>query len=246
MKIDWWTLGMQAINVLVLVWLLGHFFWKPVAAMIEQRRLAAQQLLSDAKTQQDQAAAALVDIANTRAGFAKEREAILADAHAEADRNRAARLEAATKEADAMAVNAGKAAEQQQAAAQDAWRERSARLAVDIAGRLCAPLAGPALQAAFIDRLIETIRQLPDAERQTMAAQGAHIEVLSAAPLETQDQGPLVQRLAEAFGVQAEFVFRTEPALIAGIELHGPHLVVSNSWRADLQHIQTELSHDAT
>ena len=35
MTIDWWTLGLQAVNVAVLIWLLGRFFWKPVAAMIE-------------------------------------------------------------------------------------------------------------------------------------------------------------------------------------------------------------------
>ena len=38
MTIDWWTLGIQTVNVVVLVWLLQHFFWRPVAAMIEQRR----------------------------------------------------------------------------------------------------------------------------------------------------------------------------------------------------------------
>jgi F-type H+-transporting ATPase subunit b len=29
--IDWWTLGLQAVNVLILIWLLGYFFWRPVA-----------------------------------------------------------------------------------------------------------------------------------------------------------------------------------------------------------------------
>ena len=42
MTIDWWTLGLQTINVLILIWLLAHFFWRPVAGMIEQRRAAAQ------------------------------------------------------------------------------------------------------------------------------------------------------------------------------------------------------------
>jgi F-type H+-transporting ATPase subunit b len=37
MTIDWWTLGIQAVNVIILVWLLARFFWRPVAAMIEQR-----------------------------------------------------------------------------------------------------------------------------------------------------------------------------------------------------------------
>ena len=31
--------------------------------------------------------------------------------------------------------------------------------------------------------------------------------------------------------------YRTDPALIAGIELHGPHVTLRNSWRADLDRI---------
>ena len=34
MTIDWWTLGLQTVNVIALVWLLGRFFWRPLAGMI--------------------------------------------------------------------------------------------------------------------------------------------------------------------------------------------------------------------
>jgi len=29
MTIDWWTLGLQTVNVAILVWLLQRFFWRP-------------------------------------------------------------------------------------------------------------------------------------------------------------------------------------------------------------------------
>ena len=70
MTIDWWTLGLQTVNVLILVWLLGRFFWRPVAAMIEQRRAAAQRMLAEAEAKRAQATAALAEIERTRAGFA--------------------------------------------------------------------------------------------------------------------------------------------------------------------------------
>ena len=44
MKIDWWTLGLQTINVLVLLWVLQRFLLKPVQAMIAQRQKLTQQL----------------------------------------------------------------------------------------------------------------------------------------------------------------------------------------------------------
>ncbi|MGA2128834.1 MAG: ATPase, partial [Xanthobacteraceae bacterium] len=80
MTIDWWTLGIQTVNVVILVWLLERYFWRPVAAMIEQRRATAQRTLADAEAARGAAAAALGEIERTRVGFAVEREAILAAA----------------------------------------------------------------------------------------------------------------------------------------------------------------------
>ena len=38
MRIDWWTLALQTFNVLVLVLILGRFLFRPVVAIIEERR----------------------------------------------------------------------------------------------------------------------------------------------------------------------------------------------------------------
>src|SRR5271156_1067040 len=102
MTIDWWTLGIQTVNVVILVWLLGRFFWRPVAAMIEVRRATTQRSLADAEAKRSQAAAALAEIEQTRAGFGRERAAILAQAHEAAERQRAAGLEETAKAAAAL------------------------------------------------------------------------------------------------------------------------------------------------
>src|ERR1700685_960422 len=99
MTIDWWTLGIQTVNVAVLVWLLQRFFWRPVAAMIEQRRDATRRVMAEGEAAKAQATAAVGEIAATKAGFAKEREAILAAAHADAETTRAALLADARQQA---------------------------------------------------------------------------------------------------------------------------------------------------
>lgn len=48
MSLDWWTLGLQTINVVVLVWLLSRFLFKPVARIIAERQQAAEHLLAEA------------------------------------------------------------------------------------------------------------------------------------------------------------------------------------------------------
>ena len=41
MQIDWWTLALQTINFLVLVWLLTHFLYRPVRQVIAERKALA-------------------------------------------------------------------------------------------------------------------------------------------------------------------------------------------------------------
>ena len=191
MTIDWWTLGIQTVNVVILVWLLGRFFWRPVAAMIEQRRAAAQRILAEAEAKRSQATAALAEIERTRAGFAREREAILAAAHEAAEQARTARLDEAAKEAASLEAAAKAAIEKEKAAADKAWAERASRLAVEIAERLAARLDGPAVRAAFLDWLLKEIRALPEPVRQAVAANGVALEAISATPLDAGRPGAL-------------------------------------------------------
>lgn len=244
MNIDWWTLGVQAVNVLILIWLLGRFFWRPVAAMIDQRRAEAQRILAEAESKRSQAAAALAEIERTRAGFAQEREAILAEAREAAERERAARLAEAAKEATSLQEAASAAIDKEKEAADRAWAERASRLAVDIAGRLVARLDGPSVRAAFLEGLLKNIRSLSGPARQAVAADGVALEAISATPLDPADQERCRALIGEAFGASPQIAFKVDPALIAGLELRGPHLVVSNSWRADLAQILADLAHD--
>ena len=80
--------------------------------------------------------------------------------------------------------------------------------------------------------------------RKALAADGVVLEALSAAPIEPADQERYRKRIGEAFGIHPQIDFKVDAALIAGLELRGPHLVVANSWRADLARIVADLAHD--
>ncbi len=244
MTIDWWTLGIQTINVLILVWLLGRFFWRPVASMIEQRRATARTILADAEAKRAEGAAALAVIERTRAGFAQERDAILKAAQESAEHARAAQLADAAKEAAALEAAAKETIAKEKDAAKKAWAARASHLAVAIAERLAARLDGPAVRAAFLDWLLKEIRSLPDTARQAVTATGAALEAVSAKPLEAHEQEHCRKLIAEAFGADPQIAFTADAALIAGLELHGAHFIVANSWRADLNQILADLAHD--
>ena len=242
MTIDWWTLGFEIVNVAVLIWLLGRFFWRPVSAMIEERRAKSAAMLDDAAKKQAEAGATLEEIRKTRAGLAAEHEQAVAQARKEAEAARASILDTARKEADAVKSSAEAGIKARQAAEQKAWTDRSSRLAVDIAGRLAGRLDRPVVREAFLDWLVATIGDLPDKTRKAVTEDGAALEAVSASDLTDDEQKRIRDAVAAAFGTAPTITFKTEPALIAGLELHGPHLSVANSWRADLERIEAELT----
>jgi len=240
MTIDWWTLGLQAVNVAILIWILARFFWRPVAAMIDARREAAGRILAEAEAKRAEAAATAAEAAKVRAGFVAEREAILAAARSTADEESAARRAQAEREAKEIAAAARAAMTAEKQAAERAFADQAGRLAVAIAARLTGRLDAAAVRAAFLDGLVAAIRDLSDEKRADAAS--AALQIVSAAPLTPEEQATASARVREALGRVAEVAFTVDPGLIAGFELRGAHLVVANAWRADLDRMRMELA----
>lgn len=239
MTFDVWTLGFQAVNLLVLVWLLHRFFWKPVAAMIATRQASAATLLKEAGAKRSEAEAALAEIATKKAGLAAERDTVLATARMKSEATRESLLAEAHAEVETLHDTAKaarvRAAETLKADAMD----ESKGLALTIAGQLMARLDGPETDAAFLGWLVEGLAALTDAERTALA--GMKLEVVSAADQDSAAQDRIATAVASALGAPATLTFRTDQALIAGHELHSAHFSLRNSWRADLARIAAAL-----
>jgi F-type H+-transporting ATPase subunit b len=243
MTFDWWTLGLQTVNVLILIWLLGRFFWRPVAAMIEERRARAESLLDQARAKRDAADAALAEITQRRAGFVQEGEAILREARAQAEQARAELLRQAEAEAGAVRAAAQASIEKDRDETERAWAEKAGDLAVSIAAKLATRLDGESVHAAFLHWLVARIEQLPEEVRKGVAA-GLPLEAVAASPLDAVEQACAREAIGAAFGGRVEITFVSDPSLISGLELRSPHFILKNSWRADLDSILAELTHD--
>ena len=244
MTFDWWTLGLQAINVAVLVWLLHRFFWHPVAAVIARRRDEMDTMLADAADKQEMAATAVAEAASTREGFAAERDAILAEAHTDAEAERAVIVKAGKDAVDALRRAARDALSTEAVQMEKATTDAAATLGLSIARHLAARLKGPAVEAAFLDWMSQAIRAMPDPDRQVLRRKGAAVDLVSAVDLDPEAQARVAATLEMALGGSPAITFRTDPALIAGFELHSPHFVLRNSWQADLERISAKLRAD--
>ncbi|WP_238122377.1 MULTISPECIES: F0F1 ATP synthase subunit delta [unclassified Xanthobacter] len=244
MQIDWWTLGLQAINVLVLVFILARFLFRPVVALMAERQAAATRDLEAARAARAAAEAERTKAAAETAAIAAARTEKVDAALAEGEARKAALLAAARSEADGLRAAAEADIAHVRARAEAAVDDRASRLAVDIAARLLAQLPDDTRVAAFIDGLCAGLAALPEEARASLAVAEEPLQLKAARALSTEEEAICRQKIAAALGHDVTLALSVDPNLIAGLELTAPHAIVRNSWRAALDRILTELTHD--
>jgi len=133
------------------------------------------------------------------------------------------------------------------AAAEEAIIDRATELSIEIAQRLLARFPHQDILHAFIAEICREMCALSPAAREGLAAAAgtdAPIEIVTAASLSAEETHHVHAALKEAFGRELPIAFRSDPSIIAGIELKGKNTIIRNSWRADLDRIRQELSRD--
>jgi F-type H+-transporting ATPase subunit b len=243
MRIDWWTLALQTVNVLILIWILARFFFRPVADIIAKRQEEANKLLSDATAAREAATDARADIDKMRADIAIERDRSIAEARKQVRIEKDNLLAQASQEIAKLRHEAESAIARDRAVAEQAIITHASELAVEIAKRLLGRLPADTILAVFLDGLCRELRALsPEAKGSLTSVAARHpIEVVTATPPSKMEVERIRGALKEVLGSEPPFEFRNDSTLIAGIELHADSIIVRNSWRADLNRIREEL-----
>ena len=245
MRIDWWTLGLQAINALVLVWLLGRFLFRPIARILAERQAAADRIVAEAEAAKEAADAARAQAEAEAEELAASRNAMIKAATEDAEKQKATMLEAARADADRLRSEARAEIAKAQKAAEDATDARAAQLAVDLAAKLLERLPDSARIAGFVDGLAEGVTALPEDLRKGLGVNGAPIAIAAARPLTDAERTLLRDALGKALGRDVAIDVTVAPDLIAGLELSDAHAEIRNSFGADLERLQASLTrHD--
>ena len=103
MLINWFTVFAQAINFLILVWLLKRFLYKPILHAIDEREKGIATQLADAEAKKAEAQKERDDFQHKNEAFDQERAALLKKATDEANAERQRLLDEARKDADCVA-----------------------------------------------------------------------------------------------------------------------------------------------
>ncbi|SFH43147.1 ATP synthase F0 subunit B [Modicisalibacter xianhensis] len=242
MALDWWTLGLQTLNVLVLIWLLSRFLLKPIAAIIAERQQAASRLLDDAATAKDEARQIRDAAEQARAEADRQRAAALHKAEHDADLARRQRLQEAGAEIERRHQQAQEALDAEQQMLQTAIEARAGQLALAIADKLMQRLPASARVEGFIDGLVEGLETLPAETRQTLSHPGVSLLLKVPRSLTDAEHGACSAALQRALGHPLKLEVSVDSGLIAGLELETEHAAVRNSLRADLARLETEMT----
>jgi len=221
--IDWFTVGAQALNFLILVWLLKRFLYQPVlnAISVREQRIAMQ--LADAASKEAAATKERDEFDRKNREFDAQRAALLAQVSEQVTLEHQQLLEQAHKDADALRSRLADLlrSEQQLLSGELARRTRDEVLA--IARKVLADLATASLEDSMAHVFVERIRALSAADRKllasaTEAAAGA-VVVRSAFELPPPQRAAIEQTVSEICGAASRPSYETVPGLISGLEL---------------------------
>ncbi|MET3495262.1 F0F1 ATP synthase subunit delta [Variovorax boronicumulans] len=225
MPIDWFTVGAQLLNFIILVWLMKRFLYQPVldAIAARERKIAAE--LADAADTQARAHRQQDEFQKKNRVFDEQRAALMHEARdaAKAERER---LQLEAREAvDAASAQRARSLlnETQQLHAEIARRTQDQ--VFDISRRVLGDLASVGLEQQACEVFIRHLRALDGAALLTLGRALEAVSEARPALLRSAFELPAAQHAAiraaldETFGQPIALAFQTAPELVGGIEL---------------------------
>jgi len=223
MLIDWFTVVAQAVNFLILVWLMKRFLLKPITSAIDAREKHIAAELAGADAKKAEAEKERVDFEARNKDLADQRSALLAKADEDAKAERTRLFDEAHKDADGLRASQATALQDEQKRLSGEITRMAAGQVFDIARKALADLATVSLEERVGEVFTRRLRELPAPAKELLGAalktsSGPAI-VRSAFDLPADQRAAIQNALNETFHAAVSIQFQTKPDEIAGIEL---------------------------
>ena len=223
MLIDWFTVAAQAVNFLILVWLMKRFLYKPILNAIDEREKRIATELANADKKKAEAQKESDEFKHKNEEFDQQRAALLSKATDEAKAERQRLLDEAQKAAAAVSSKRQEALRSEELNLRQAISRRTEREVFAIARKALTDLATTSLEErlgeVFTRRLREMNGQAKAGLGEALKSASAPAIVRSAFDLPVEQRAAIQNALNETFSAEIHIRFETAPDLISGIEL---------------------------
>lgn len=223
MLIDWFTVAAQALNFLILVWLMKRFLYKPILLAIDARekRVAAELADADAKRADARKERDLFREKNET--FDRQRESLLSKATTEAKAERKRLLDEARAAADALSAKRRETLRKEALNLNETILRRTQQEVFAISRKVLEDLAETGLEDRLAQMFIRRLRELDgpaksDLARVLKTTPGPAV-LRSAVDLPDEQRTAIGKAIKESFSDDIQVRFETAPDLIGGIEL---------------------------
>jgi len=221
--IDWYTVGAQVLNFLILVWLMKRFLYKPVLAAIDVREKRITKEIADADAKKTEAQKEHDEFQRKNEDFDQQRAELLGKATDEAKTERERLLGEARKAADALTAKRQDALRNDAQNLNQAIIRRTQGEVFAIARKALTDLATTSLEERLGEVFTRRLRAMDgqaksDLANALRAASGPAL-LRSAFDLLPEQQATIQNALNETFSAEIHLRFETAPDLVSGIEL---------------------------
>jgi F-type H+-transporting ATPase subunit b len=218
--IDWFTVLAQIINFLILVFLLHRFLYNPIMNAMARREKRIADDLETAERKRREAREEIESYRQKRADLDEQRQGLLRQAEKDADERRRDLLQKARAETDEIRTRWQRAIEQEKESFLADLRRRVGEETYRVIRSALADMANVALEERIVTVFLERLGDLPESDQQALAAETADSwKINTAFDLAHESREEIHQVVTKALGHNGRLTFKTQPDLIAGIEL---------------------------
>ena len=223
MLLDWFTIGAQALNFLILVWLMKHFLYKPILNAIDAREKLVAKELADAEAKKSEAQKERDEYQKKNEAFDQQRAALLTKATDEAKTERLRLLEAARQAADALSAKRQASLISDAQSLHEAISRLTQREVFAITRKALTDLATVSLEERMGEVFTRRLRELDDKAKallgEALKKNSEPALVRSSFDLPAVQRAAIQNALNETFSAEIHIRFETAPDLVSGIEL---------------------------
>jgi F-type H+-transporting ATPase subunit b len=223
MLIDWFTVGAQALNFIVLVWLLKRFLYKPILNAVDAREKLIATKLADADAKEAEAQKERDTFQKKNDAFDHQRAELMDRAADEAKAERRRLLDEARTAADALSTKRQETLRSDAESLNQAIRRRARQEVFAIARKALSDLAGASLEdrmgEVFTQRLHAMDPKVKAGLAKALKTASEPALVRSAFELSAAQRAAIQDALNKTFSAVARVRFETAPDLVSGIEL---------------------------
>ncbi|MDI1230815.1 MAG: hypothetical protein PSU93_06685 [Methylobacter sp.] len=239
MAIDWFTVGAQMINFLILIWLLKKFLYRPIIKAMASREQGLVDRLQGVETQMSEAEQLKKRYEVSLQQLDSDKDNILAEARRQAETDRTLQLQSLNDEMQLKKHQFSEEMHRQQQELGGVINRVIAEKALQLGGKILSGLADQSLEQQIVEHFLQNLAKLPDAEQsvlQQALSQDDTATIISRFPLNETQRSKIRSRVDQLSPV-LEMVFELDNRLICGITLEAG----GRSWEWNIDRYLAEL-----